>query len=59
MSRNRPIVRKRPYQHAPRKTLSPWTVIGWMLVFIIGFIIFINMVIGCAIVSIGADALNK
>jgi len=30
-----------------------------MLVFIIGFIIFINMVIGCAIVSIGADALNK
>lgn len=54
----RPVTRRGGH-YQPRRGVSPWTIIGWFLVAIIALVVFINVVIGCALVTAVTEAATR
>ena len=43
----------------PRRGVSPWTIIGWFFVVIIGLVILANVIVGCAAVTLLNEAAGR
>lgn len=49
-----------PRDYAPRRRgVSPWTIIGWFFVVIIGLVILANVIVGCGVVALLNEAATR